>query len=113
MSTYTGSCHCGAVEFTAEMDLANAIVCNCSHCHRKGFVLTFINNDKFTLTKGEDDLTDYFFNKKSIRHRFCKHCGTQAFAEGVEFPQVAINLRCVPEVDLAKLNPAPYNGKDV
>lgn len=114
MTTYTGSCHCGAVRFTVAADLAQAITCNCSHCHRKGFVLTFVEPGAFTLLSGEDALTDYLFNTGKIRHRFCKTCGTQAFAsaEGIEQPQVAINVRCLEDVDLDSFSPKPVNGKD-
>ena len=40
---YTGSCHCGAVTFTVAADApTEAMSCNCSHCSRKGFLLTFV-----------------------------------------------------------------------
>lgn len=113
MVTYTGSCHCGAVRFEVEAEFTEGLQCNCSHCHRKGFVLAFVPNESFKLTSGEGSLTDYFFNKKAIKHRFCTTCGVQAFAEGVAFPQVAINLRCVEGLDLDSLTISKYNGKDI
>lgn len=113
MKTHTGRCHCGAVKFTVETDLEKTLVCNCSHCHKKGFLLNFVDNDKFKLLQGEDDLTEYLFNKKSISHVFCKTCGVQAFARGVTFPQVAINVRCLDGVDIDTLKPNHFNGKDI
>jgi hypothetical protein len=113
MQTYTGSCHCGAVRFEFESDLKEALTCNCSHCHRKGFVLNFVPHEKFRLVSGEESLTDYYFNKQAIKHRFCKICGAQGFAEGVAFPQMAINLRCVESVDIDSLTITKYNGKDI
>nr|WP_231746475.1 GFA family protein [Sphingobium baderi] len=79
--------------------------CNCSHCSRKGFVLTFVPADQFTLDSGADKLTDYQFYKHNITHRFCAICGTQSFAEGksLDGPIRAINLCCVPEVDIDTL----------
>ena len=113
MKTYTGSCHCGAVAFEAEADLEHVLICNCSHCHKKGFILNFIDNDKFTLLRGADNLGEYFFNKKSIRHLFCKTCGVQAYAEGVTFPKIALNVRCLDGVDIYSMKPELFNGKDI
>ncbi|MES2173783.1 MAG: GFA family protein [Pseudomonadota bacterium] len=104
--SYTGSCHCGAVTFTVAADApTEAMTCNCSHCSRKGMVLTFVPADQFSLESGGDQLTDYLFYKHAITHQFCKTCGTEAFALG-KSPQGdmrAINLRCVPSIDIDAL----------
>ena len=99
---YSGSCHCGAVAFTIDMPLPKqAISCNCSHCRRKGLLLTFMPASSFALDKGEDQLETYLFNKHVIRHRFCRTCGVQPFAEGERdgVATRAVNLRCVDELD--------------
>ena len=108
---HTGGCHCEAVKVEAE--LAKVIECNCSHCETKGLLLDFVDKDKFKLLSGADNLTEYQFNKKSIRHLFCKTCGVQSYGEGVTFPKVAINVRCLNGVDISKLTITPYNGKDL
>lgn len=103
---YSGSCHCGAVTFTVAAEPPQgAMSCNCSHCRRKGFLLTFVPAAQFTLDSGEDSLVTYMFNKHQIRHRFCKTCGVQAFGEGAQggVDMRAVNLRCVPEIDLDAL----------
>ncbi|MEK7567994.1 MAG: hypothetical protein AAB513_03695 [Patescibacteria group bacterium] len=64
MKKYTGGCHCGAVPYEVETDLEKIISCNCSHCEKKGLLLVFVDKDKFKLLKGEDNLTEYKFNKK-------------------------------------------------
>ena len=111
---FEGSCHCGAVAFSVDADPpAEAMSCNCSHCQRKGFLLAFLPADTFTLTKGEDALTDYLFNKHNIRHRFCATCGTEAFAEGKGpggSEVRAINLRCVPSIELDSLTINKVDG---
>lgn len=111
---YEGSCHCGAVAFTVEADLpGEAMDCNCSHCRRKGFLLTFVPAEQFRLTKGGDRLTEYRFNTRKIAHRFCSICGCQPFAEGVGKDGAEtrmINLRCVPEADLEKLTINKWDG---
>lgn len=113
MAMYKGSCHCGAVTYEVETDLEKVLVCNCSHCHKKGLVLNFVDKDKFTLLTGAENLTEYNFNKKSIRHLFCKTCGVQSYAEGVTFPKACINVRCLEGVELESLTLTPFNGKDL
>jgi hypothetical protein len=112
--TYQGSCHCGAVEFTVQGEVpTSALSCNCSHCRRKGLLLTFVPADQFTLDNGEDVLEDYLFNQHKITHRFCGTCGSQPFAEG-KGPDGAetraVNLRCVPEADLDALELQKFDG---
>ncbi|OHA85616.1 MAG: aldehyde-activating protein [Candidatus Yonathbacteria bacterium RIFOXYC1_FULL_52_10] len=113
MKTYTGACHCGAISFEVETDLSHVIACNCSHCEKNGLVLNFVDKEKFKLLSGKDALTEYFFGDKTIRYLFCHTCGTHPFAEGVTFPQTAINVRCLDGIDLAMLTITPYNGKDL
>jgi hypothetical protein len=110
---YTGSCHCGAITFTVDADLPDtAMSCNCSHCRRKGFMLTFVPAEKFSLASGADDLTTYTFNQHKLLHRFCETCGVQPFAEGESkgVATRAVNLRCVPEADLDALTIQAVDG---
>ena len=112
--TYQGGCHCGAVEYEFTTNLAQVMDCNCSHCAIKGFVLTFVPPAQFKLLKGDGDVSEYRFNKKVIQHLFCKHCGVESFARGMMpdgSPVVMVNLRCVPQVDVAKLSVQHYDGK--
>jgi hypothetical protein len=111
---YEGSCHCGAVTFYVDADAPeDAISCNCSHCSRKGLVLTFVPAAQFALKSGEEALANYQFYKHKIDHQFCTTCGTQAFAaasgpDGT--PMRAINLRCVPAVDIDALTIRKVDG---
>jgi hypothetical protein len=109
---HIGGCHCGAVRYEVETDLGKVMECNCSHCHKKGFLLHFVDKDKFILLQGSDHLTEYRFNKKAIRHLSCKTCGVQSFGEGVETPKVMINVRCLDGVDQKDLTVTQINGKD-
>jgi hypothetical protein len=111
---HQGSCHCGNVAFEVDGDVSNVIECNCSHCSRKGFLLAFLPYDKFKLKTSETALTTYKFNKHVIEHKFCSTCGCAPFAYGVD-PKgnktAAINVRCLPAVDLKSLNITPVDGK--
>ena len=111
---FEGSCHCGKVAFSVASEAPDkAISCNCSHCRRKGMLLSFFPAELFTLTRGEDILRSYLFNKHAIEHRFCAECGTQAFATG-KMPDgaamAAINLRCVESIDLDTLTIEKVDG---
>lgn len=114
VKTLKGGCHCGAVRFEAEADPAQAIECNCSHCEKKGFILTFTPRDSFRLVSGDSALGEYRFNKKAVAHVFCKICGVQAFGYGAApdgTEMAAVNLRCVDGVDLAALSPQKVDGR--
>ena len=92
-----------------------AMVCNCSHCHRKGFMLAFVPRATFSLVQGGENLTEYRFNKKQIAHQFCTTCGVQCFAYGSDQEgneTVAINMRTLENLDTDSLEIQKFNGKD-
>jgi hypothetical protein len=116
MRTYTGGCHCGKVRYEVKSALEPVLKCNCSICQKRGALLTFVPAPQFTLLSGEDDLTDYQFNKKIVHHLFCHHCGIGSFARGLApdgSAMVAINVRCLDDVDLNALTPVPFDGKSL
>jgi hypothetical protein len=110
-----GSCHCGAVRYTADLDPTEAIDCNCSICRKKGSVLAFTSPDTFTLETPREALAVYTWNHHVIRHQFCKICGCAPFAEGVgpNGPMVAINLRCADDFDLGAIKISPFDGANI
>lgn len=115
--TFTGGCHCGQVRYQAELDLSTPVIsCNCSMCGRVGSLLTFVTAEKFRLLAGEDQLTNYQFNKKQIDHLFCRTCGIKSFARGVRpdgKSMVAVNTRCLDDVDVGQLKVTQYDGKSL
>ena len=113
---YRGSCQCGAVTYEAEVDLDRAVTCNCSRCQRLGFTLALTPAARFTLLSGEDNLSEYRFASKTIRHLFCKTCGIESFAlgKGQDGAEVAaINANCLDGVDPRGLNAHHYDGASV
>jgi hypothetical protein len=116
VTKHSGGCHCGKVRYEVELDLGNPVVsCNCSICGRSGTLLAFVPENQFRLLSGEDVLTDYQFNKHVVHHVFCRVCGIKSFARGKKpngDPMVAINVRCIDDVDLDALNVVKFDGKN-
>jgi hypothetical protein len=113
MAMHHGSCQCGAVDFDADVDLAETVTCNCSRCRRLGSVLAFTSAEGFTLNRGEAALGEYLFNRHAIRHQFCRTCGIQPFAYGQKpdgSPMVAVNVNCLDGVDARALQSHHYDG---
>ena len=114
-TAHAGGCHCGAVRFTVDLDLhAPMLECNCSICSKTGTRLAFVPGASFTLQSGEDHLKDYLFNKKHIHHLFCTTCGVRSFARGATpdgGTMVAVNVRCLDDVDLDAMTVNHHNGK--
>lgn len=109
--TYHGSCHCGAVQFDADLDLAAADTsrCNCSICRRQRYWKSLVKAEAVRVTRGMDALTDYQFGSHTIHHLFCKTCGVKPFGRvhlDLNFGDVemrgeyyAINLACLDATD--------------
>ena len=81
--SYEGSCHCGAVRFECQLDLAEGTSkCNCSICTKARFWKAIAVPNSFKLLQGEDSLTEYQFGSGNIHHFFCKRCGVKPFGRG-------------------------------
>src|SRR5680860_1042080 len=113
---HSGGCHCGRVRYEVTTNLTPVMSCNCSICQKRGAVLTFVPAAQFALISGADDLTDYQFNKKIVHHLFCRTCGIGSFARGLGpdgSEMIAVNVRCLDDIDLDALTPMPFDGKSL
>lgn len=62
LETYRGSCHCGAVQFEADLDLTQPTFrCNCSICRRSRFWVAVAQPQGFRLLAGADMLRSAAF----------------------------------------------------
>jgi hypothetical protein len=88
LETYSGSCHCGAVRFQADIDLsAGSTRCNCSICAKARAWFLFVKADRLRLIAGAEGLADYQWTPPGrphpfLHYQFCKTCGIRAFARG-------------------------------
>jgi hypothetical protein len=88
LKTYSGSCHCGAVRFLADIDLSQGTTrCNCSICTKGRAWFTFVKADNVRLISGADALADYQWTPPGkphphLHYRFCRTCGVRTFAQG-------------------------------
>lgn len=116
LKTYKGSCHCGAVRFEADLDLAQSSYrCNCSICRRNRFWAAIATPGGFRLLAGENVLKKYLFNTKNNQHLFCQHCGARAFGIGNETPvgkMAGANIGCLVGVTEEELSKIPITYVD-
>ncbi len=93
MTIRKGSCHCGTVQFEADLpEELGGSRCNCSICAMKGAVMVYLPLEKLRVTAGEDDLACYQFNTRVAKHHFCRHCGIHCFHQARSDPDLyAIN----------------------
>ncbi|MEI2805180.1 GFA family protein [Albidovulum sp.] len=114
MTRYTGGCQCGAVRYEVDCSLDDPVACNCSRCQKLGSVLVFAPRAAFRLLTDEAALAEYRFNRKVIRHLFCRTCGIESFAWG-EMPDgtqmVAVNVNCLDGVEPRSLSPRLVDGR--
>lgn len=122
--TYKGSCHCGAVGFECDIDLAAGTRrCNCSFCAKARFWKIFALKGEFRLLRGGDSLADYQASssewpKGDVHHYFCKTCGMRPFSKG--FLQMApfngefhaVNIACLDDASDEELANAPIQYED-
>ncbi len=116
-ATYHGSCHCKAVTFEVDLDLAAGTgKCNCTYCAKNRWWNAKVKPDAFRALSGEDQLS---CNQPAGRPftSFCIHCGVVPFvriaaAEWNDGECVAIGLTCLDDVDPAVLAQAPVTYFD-
>ena len=121
--TYRGSCHCGAVRFECDLDLAAGTTrCNCSFCKKARFWFAFAVNDAFRLRSGVELLTEYRRappgkSEPFLTFLFCSRCGVRAFTKGGYLPAFggefhAVNLGCLDDATDEELASAPVQDAD-
>lgn len=113
MTTYHGSCFCGAVAFQAKGDLSQGTLrCNCSFCRKMRYwEMRLPDPAGFRLIRGAGALAETprrHDDGMDMHHHFCARCGTRLWTQGNlpelggAFVMVCVSaLDDVPEADLA------------
>ncbi len=85
--------------------------CNCSFCGKGRMWGMIVKPVDFKLLEGENELSDYQFNSKSIHHVFCKNCGVRPFEHGnleaLGGEYYTVNVACLDDVDADELAASP------
>ena len=111
IKTYTGSCHCGAVRYEADIDLsAGTNRCNCSFCTKSRSWFVFVKPEAVRLLAGADAQTEYQWTPAGrphpfLHHRFCATCGVRCFGmTGPEMPGGQLYFVSVTTLDTASID---------
>ena len=93
-----GKCHCGKIQFELLCNLSDLKRCNCSHCRRKGFVMTTAKLHEFKLISGKKYLKTYQWNTKIAKHYFCNNCGVNTHHQRRTKPnEYGVNIGCLED----------------
>jgi len=116
-TTHRGSCHCGAVQFTVELDPSRPTSrCNCSICTKQRFWKAVVPGSAFRLLRGQEALGEYRFGRGAIGHFFCRTCGVKPFGRG-EMESMGgvfygVNVACLDDLTPEQLAALPVLHQD-
>ncbi len=105
----TGTCHCGNVKYTAQVDAEKIIACHCVDCQIMSAapfrVVAPIPSENFHLN---GNVRHYIKTAESGNRRvqaFCPDCGTHIYASAAEKSPASYNLRVGTSDQRAELQP--------
>jgi hypothetical protein len=120
VKTYNGSCHCGAVKFKADIDLAQGSgKCNCTYCTKVRNWSVIIRPEALHDVVGEEEMSSYMAAGRPEeygKHLFCKHCGVSTFSRGhlkeVGGDYVSVMLGSLDDASIDELVSGPVHYSD-
>lgn len=124
LETYTGSCHCGAIRYKADIDLAaGSNRCNCSYCRKVRAWFAFARGTNSFRVIEDAGISHYRWTppgraEPALTYAFCRTCGVRMFARGeLESLGGVFHAVSVPTLDLTPEQlaaiPVRYvNGRD-
>jgi hypothetical protein len=98
VSTVTGSCLCGAVQYSCTGNDRGAVLCHCSNCQKcsgSAFAYNYrFLRAKLTFTKGEDMVKEYVDKAtktgNTLFRHFCKECGSPIYLRNSAFEGLVV-----------------------
>jgi hypothetical protein len=104
VSSYSGSCHCGAVTFRIDAEIVELTTCDCSLCVRKNALMTKVHESALTIVSGQEVLSFYQWNTRRAQHYFCSRCGIYTFHRKRSEPDhYGVNVFCLEGFDPASV----------
>ncbi|MBV9949433.1 MAG: GFA family protein [Myxococcales bacterium] len=115
--TYHGSCHCGAVRYEADIDLARGTgKCNCTYCMKTRAWGAHLKPEAFRLLSGKDALVGYHKHAEAPVKFACRTCAVRTHATGnaewMGGAFVSVFVNTLDDVDPAELAAAPVRYAD-
>jgi hypothetical protein len=104
-----GSCHCGAISFTAEAEPSQVMACHCTDCQVLSGApfraIAMVPIERFSLLGQPKTYVKVAQSGELRAQVFCPECGTPLYSAAAENPKaVAIRLGCVAQ--RAELKPS-------
>src|SRR5262249_14923938 len=116
VKTYHGSCHCGAVRFEADLDLATGVnKCNCTYCSKARSWFKAAAPGDVRLLEGAEAMTQSQWappgKTPTLTYQFCRRCGVRTFGLGGDQFRF-VNLAALDDAPVDELAAAPLNIVD-
>ena len=113
MPKYRGGCHCGAVQYEVEGEIADLDVCNCSICAKTAYIHWHVAPEDFRLLTPEEAIETYEFGTRTAKHLFCRVCGISSFRRSRSRPEsIDVNVRCLQDVDAESFETTLFDGQN-
>jgi len=111
----TGSCHCGAVEFTYQGEPEKLVICNCSICRRLAPLWAHGPEGIITIKAAADALRRYSWGDRGLDFCACAvcNCTTHWQSRSQNSPRpMAVNCNLSPASQIAHLQRRHFDGAD-
>ena len=99
--SYSGSCFCGAVQFTVSGEPVAMGYCHCDTCRHWSAgpvnAFTLWKPDAVRVTQGAGNIGTYNSNPRSYR-KWCTSCGGHIFTEHPEWGLIDVYAAVIPEL---------------
>jgi len=103
---HSGSCLCGAVQFTIAGDLTAPDACHCTQCRKSsGHFFASCDVPRSAVTIENEDKLTWFRSSEKVRRGFCATCGSSLFWDPIHRDFIAVAMGAFDEatgVQLAK-----------
>lgn len=110
---YSGSCHCGKVQFNVQLSngMHTARRCDCSYCRMRGAVAVSAKLDDIDIVSGQEHLSLYQFGTLTAKHYFCAVCGIYTHHQRRSNPEeYGVNVACLEGMSPFDFETVPVNN---